>query len=191
MKILLASGSPRRRELLSGMGLEFDICTPSFDEGSVSGFSPEITVEKLSLGKALSAVTDGAVVIGSDTVVALDDIILGKPSDEKDAFRMLRMLSGRTHYVCTGVAFVGNGKNIVFHEKTAVHFKELTDDEIIAYVKSGEPMDKAGAYGIQGKGAMLVSGIEGDYFTVVGFPVCRVAQTLKDEFGIDCLKGTV
>ena len=190
MKILLASGSPRRRELLSGMGLSFDICKPCFDEDSVFGFSPEVTVEKLSLGKALSAKAEDALVIGSDTVVALDGEILGKPCDEKDAFRMLKMLSGRTHFVYTGVALAGQGKNIVFHEKTAVHFKHLTDDDITAYVKSGEPMDKAGAYGIQGKGAMLVSRIEGDYFTVVGFPVCRVAEALKNEFGIDCLKGT-
>jgi len=191
MKILLASGSPRRRELLSGMGLQFDICKPCFDEDSVKGFSPDVTVEKLSLGKATSAACQNTLVIGSDTVVALDDVILGKPTDEKDAFNMLKMLSGRTHFVYAGVALIGDGKSIVFHEKTAVHFKELTDDEILSYVKSGEPMDKAGAYGIQGLGALLVSGIEGDYFTVVGFPVCRVAEKLKNEFGIDCLKGTL
>ena len=189
MKILLASKSPRRRELLLGMGLEFDICSPQFDEDSVAGFSPDVTVEKLSLGKAMSASRDDAVVIGSDTVVALDGVILGKPADEADAVRMLKMLSGRKHYVYTGVALVGGGKSVVFHEKTAVQFRHLTDEDIAAYVASGEPMDKAGAYGIQGKGALLVSGIEGDYFTVVGLPVCRVAQALKNEFGIDCLKG--
>ncbi len=190
MKILLASKSPRRRELLLGMGLKFDICSPQFDEDSVSGFSPEVTVEKLSLGKALSAAENSdAIVIGSDTVVALDNVILGKPADEADAVRMLQMLSDRTHFVYTGVAIVGNGKSIVTHEKTAVHFRKLTDEDIKNYVACGEPMDKAGAYGIQGKGAMLVSGIEGDYFTVVGFPVCRVSEILKNEFGIDCLKG--
>ena len=187
MKILLASGSPRRRELLSGMGLQFDICKPCFDEDSVKGFSPDVTVEKLSLGKATSAACENTLVIGSDTVVALDDVILGKPTDEKDAFNMLKMLSGRTHFVYTGVALVGGGKSIVFHEKTAVHFKELTDDEIIAYVKSGEPMDKSGAYGIQGKGCLFVEKIEGDYLNVVGLPVVKLAKILKEEFNFNII----
>lgn len=187
MRLILASGSPRRREILSEMGYTFDVKTADFDESTVALDDPKEGVQKLALGKALAAVQQPGLYLGSDTVVVLDGVVMGKPSDEQDAFRMLRSLSGRTHEVCTGVALVTVGEDgtvehtETFVEATEVTFFELTDEEIDRYIRTGEPMDKAGAYGIQGLGRVLVEGIRGDYETVVGLPAARVYRALREH----------
>ena len=190
MNIILASGSPRRKELLETMGIRsFTILKPEFDESSVTAPDPGALVEALSRGKAAAAAAQAGpepLIIAADTVVALEDAVLGKPADEADAFRMLSALSGRRHRVYTGVTVRQGDRVLTGHEVTEVTFRPLTDAEIWAYIRTGEPMDKAGAYGIQGRGSLLVEGIVGDYFNVMGLPVCRLGLMLR-EFGLDCL----
>ena len=181
MSIVLASASPRRRELLQTAGVEFTVCVSDAEERIPPGTSPHEAVMLLAKQKALAVAKDrpNDLVIGADTVVVYDGAILGKPADEADAARMLRMLSGRTHTVYTGVCLVSAGSAETFFEQTQVTFYPLTDDEIAAYIATGEPMDKAGAYGIQGRGCTLVRGICGDYFNVVGLPVAALCRRLK------------
>lgn len=189
MKIVLASQSPRRRQLLGQMGLEFTTKSPEVDESRFDGLPPRQLVATLSREKArhIAAGEDpDTLVIGSDTVVVLDETILGKPADKADAARMLTALSGRTHHVCTGVTLCRGDKEVTEVEETEVTFRPLTAEEIAAYIATGEPMDKAGAYGIQGLGALLVEGIQGDYNCVMGLPVYRLGRLLLD-FGVDCL----
>ena len=177
MKIVLASQSPRRRQLLGQMGLEFTTQSPEIDEAAFQGRDARDLVQILSREKArwiAGQVDPETLVIGADTVVVRDGEILGKPKGEEEARAMLASLSGRTHKVLTQV------------EETQVTFRPLTDQEIRQYVSTGEPMDKAGAYGIQGLGGLLVAGIQGDYHNVVGLPVCRLGRMLLD-FGVDCL----
>ena len=189
MKIVLASQSPRRRELLGKMGLEFTTKSPEIDEEAITGLPAVELVKALSREKCLHIARDEdpeTIVIGSDTVVVLDGVILGKPVNEADAIRMLTALSGRSHQVCTGVT-VCQGKTVMSEaEVTQVTFRTLTDTEIRQYVATGEPMDKAGSYGIQGYGGLLVSGIQGDYSNVVGLPVCHLGRMLLG-FGVDCM----
>ncbi len=183
--IILASGSPRRKELMTLAGLDFEIKVADVDETLPEGIAPFDAVKMLSLKKA-KAVADeytDKIVIGADTVVAFDGKILGKPTDKNDAFEMLRMLSGQTHKVYTGVAIICNDTICNFYEETDVEFYPLTDDEIISYINTGEPMDKAGAYGIQGKGCVLVKRINGDYSNVVGLPIARLSRELKNYGG--------
>ena len=188
-KIVLASSSPRRRELLGIFGLPFD-CIPAVGEEKSEGYpSCEALTEGLARQKALEVaarVDDDTVVIGSDTLVELDGVKLGKPQSEEDAFRMLRALSGRAHRVCTGLCCVKGDTVLSGVEITEVVFRPLTDAEIRAYIATGEPMDKAGAYGIQGKASLFVEGIRGDYFTVMGLPLCRLGTMLK-ELGVTLL----
>lgn len=190
-KIVLASASPRRRELLQNMGLDFEIITSDGAEQVFENELPQDTVKRLSSEKALNvakrAPYDDCIVIGADTVVAIDGKILGKPVDEGDAKRMLTLLSGRTHKVYTGVSVIEtiSGERVSDYVETEVKFVNLTERQIEKYVSSGEPMDKAGAYGIQDLGAMLVEKINGDYFNVVGLPVSRLAGILRDRFGVD------
>ncbi len=189
MKIVLASQSPRRRELLGKMGLEFTTKAPEIDETALSGLPARQLVEALSREKALWAARQEdpeAIVIGSDTVVVRDGEILGKPASPAQAEEMLASLSGRSHEVCTGVTVCQGDRVVSQVEVTQVTFRHLTPQEIARYVRTGEPMDKAGAYGIQGLGALLVEGIQGDYSAVVGLPVCRLGRILLD-FGVDCL----
>ncbi|MCI6858725.1 MAG: Maf family protein [Eubacterium sp.] len=190
MKIILASGSPRRRELLSRTGFDFTVQVSNADE-NVEEEVPEKLVEELAQRKA-KAVFDlqkeDCLVIGADTIVVKDGKTLGKPKDKEEAVEMLLSISGRTHQVYTGVALfmLREGKCVaqkVFHECTEVEMTEMTEQEIRAYVKSGEPLDKAGAYGIQGKAAVFIRGIRGDYYNVVGLPVCRVYHEMQDMFG--------
>lgn len=191
MKIVLASQSPRRRELLGIMGLEFTTKSPDINEEAFEALSAEALVQTLSLEKArhIARFEDKeTVVIGADTVVVQDGTILGKPASPSAAEAMLRSLSGRTHWVYTGVTVCQGDKILTAVEKTEVTFRSLTEAEVASYVQSGEPMDKAGAYGIQGKGGLLVSGIRGDYSNVVGLPVCRLGQMLR-QVGIDCLSS--
>ena len=190
MSIILASQSPRRRELLRQMGItDFEIRPAVGAELIDPALTPIQIVEMLSRQKAEEvAASAGAedIVIAADTVVSVDGRVLGKPRTEKDAFRMLSSLSGRSHTVYTGVTVRRGNEASTHYEATKVQFRKLTEHEISCYIATGEPMDKAGAYGIQGFGGMLVSGIEGDYSNVVGLPVCLLGQMLL-PFGIDAL----
>ncbi len=184
--IILASQSPRRHELLTRMGIPcFQTVSPQVDETELTAAAPAELVEGLSRRKA-DAVADGvpdAVVIAADTVVVLDGVVMGKPANTDEAVTMLSSLAGRSHQVYTGVT-VRRGELVrTCHEVTEVTFRALTPGEIADYVKTGEPMDKAGAYGIQGYGSLLVTGIRGDYYNVMGLPVCRLAAMLG-EFGV-------
>lgn len=189
MKIVLASQSPRRKELLGRMGLEFVTQASKIDESAFDGLEARELVATLSREKAqwIARQLDGeTLVIGADTVVVRDGAALGKPKDAEDAVAMLLSLSGRDHQVCTGVTVCRGDRVLTQVEETQVTFRELTEAEVRQYVSTREPMDKAGAYGIQGLGGLLVEGIRGDYSNVVGLPVCRLGQMLKD-FGVDCL----
>lgn len=189
MKLILASQSPRRRELLGRLGLKFTIKTSQLDESAYTAETPEALVKRLSLEKALRAArgeSPDTLVLGADTVVVLDGRTLGKPKDAADAEAMLTALSGRTHTVCTGLTLCRGPEVLTEAEQTQVTFRALRPEEIRAYVRSGEPLDKAGAYGIQGLGCLFVSGIRGDYSNVVGLPLCRLGRMLE-RFGVDCL----
>ena len=184
-RLILASGSPRRRELLAKMGYEFEICAPDVDE-HVSGHASDI-VFTLAQRKAKAAAAHCAsgVVIASDTLVSLDGAPLGKPEDANDARRMLRALSDREHEVFTGVCVMdaATGRTETRSVRTGVTFRALTDDEIDAYVSTGEPMDKAGAYAIQGGAGAFVSKLDGELENVIGFPVVEVKEILE-HFGL-------
>jgi septum formation protein len=188
--LVLASSSPRRRELLQTLGNPFTIQTSDVDETTGPGLSPKEVVEELAMRKAraVAATRKEGIVLGSDTIVVLDDQILGKPADEADAFRMLSMLQGREHTVYSGVALVdaATGQAEVSHSHTQVRIRPLSETEIKSYISTREPMDKAGSYAIQGIGATIVEGITGDYFTVVGLPLCLTANMLS-RFGITVL----
>lgn len=190
MNIILASGSPRRRQLLEQLGLSFTVQSSDVDESVEPGLSPAAMVEQLSLRKGQAVaerVGPDSLVLAADTVVALGDAVLGKPQDRAKAVSMLTSLSGKTHQVYTGVTLLGGGRRVTEHETTAVTFRSLSREEIVAYVDTGEPMDKAGAYGIQGYGALLVERLEGDYFNVMGLPLCRLGRMLA-AFGVEPLK---
>lgn len=188
--IVLASGSPRRQELLRRIGIEnFDVVVPDADERCPAGLSPRDTVAHIARAKAEAAralTAPGDVVVTADTMVFLDGERLGKPRDEADALRMLAALAGRRHTVCTGVTVRQGDKYKCFTVSTDVYFRPLSERELRAYVLSGEPMDKAGAYAAQGLGALLVDRIDGDFFNVMGLPVAALSQALR-EFGIDLL----
>ncbi|MBQ7196612.1 MAG: septum formation inhibitor Maf [Synergistaceae bacterium] len=181
-KIILASGSPRRRELLKDIGLEFEIYKPDVDESKLENELPQDLCLRLSRLKAKSGAEKfpGSIIIAADTIVVIDKKILGKPHDREDAFRMLKTLQGREHEVITGVSVALNEKIFSHAEHTTVKFISMTDDEIREYVSTGECDDKAGAYAIQGKGATLIEGINGDYFNVVGLPLCSLTKILKN-----------
>ena len=184
-RFILASASPRRKEILSNAGFSFDIIVSDADENITENLSPEKTVGELAKRKAFSVweKNKDSVVFGCDTVVAIDGKILGKPIDDEDAFNMLKMLSGRVHTVSTGVCICSKDKAEIFNNSTQVEFYELSDDTIKSYISSGEGRDKAGSYGIQGFGCVLVKEIKGDYFSVMGLPVSQSARVLAD-FGI-------
>ncbi|WP_314981742.1 Maf family protein [uncultured Veillonella sp.] len=183
--LYLASQSPRRTELLTQVGIDHTVVSSSYEEPNEGYDSPIAMVKAQALGKARCAVgiPKGGIVLGADTIVVLDNEVLGKPQDEADARKMLERLSGRSHSVVTGVALLIKGDEVVFHNETKVYFKELAPFEIESYIASGEPMDKAGAYGIQGKGALWVEKIEGSYTNVVGLPVEHVYDELCKALG--------
>ena len=189
MAMILASQSPRRRELLGQMGFSFTVRPARGEELPHPELTPAQLVEELARQKALE-VSAGAdaddVVVAADTVVAVDGTVLGKPQDRAHAAEMLSALSGREHTVYTGVAVKRGETLLVEHEATQVRFRPLTEREIDLYIQTGEPMDKAGSYGIQGYGALLVEGIRGDYFNVVGLPICRLGRMLA-QVGEDAL----
>lgn len=180
MKLILASQSPRRQELLGKLSMDFQIQVPDVDEQMDLLGDPAQQVAAVSLRKAQAVQAEpDDVVIAADTVVVCDGKILGKPKSTEHAAQMLRMLSGRAHQVMTGLTVLQGNRQESCTEITTVHFKSLTDQEIARYVASGDPMDKAGAYGIQSGATMFVEGIEGDYFNVVGLPLCRLYKVLQ------------
>ena len=188
MRIILASKSPRRREILSMLGVKFDVISADADESSAIT-DPASLVKELSLRKgravrellkAEGAWDEETLIIASDTVVATDDEILGKPQGNADAARMLRLLSGSAHYVVSGVALLTGDQEIADAEKTAVRFATMSEKDIEWYVKSGEPADKAGAYAVQGLASLFIEGLDGDYFNVVGLPVHRLELLLQE-----------
>ena len=180
MELVLASKSPRRRELMHLLDMPFSVRVADVEETLLPGAAPEQQAAHLSYIKAKAAAKSGEIVIGADTIVVLGDRILGKPSDKQEAVAMLQLLSGKTHRVMTGVSVISDNKELSVAEVTEVTFRALTQQEILHYVDTLEPMDKAGAYGIQGGAAKFVEGIRGDYFNVVGLPVCRLSQILKE-----------
>lgn len=191
-KLVLASASPRRRELMSLLGVPFEIIVSNVVEVIDKLLPPEEMVKDLALQKARAVVDnlDQGLVIGADTIVVIAAKIMGKPANEEEAFTMLKELSGQEHQVYTGIALVDkvSGEQEVAAEVTMVKFKELTDGEIRAYLATGEPFDKAGAYAIQGRAAVFIEGIKGDYNNVVGLPVYRLAQLLK-RFNVEILSN--
>ncbi|MBQ7334615.1 MAG: septum formation inhibitor Maf [Clostridia bacterium] len=190
-RLILASGSPRRHELLTTAGIPHEIRVPMADETLPPHVESRRAVALLSQRKAAAALAvspEGeALVLAADTGVSLDGEILGKPHSEEEARQMLMRLSGRSHTVCTGVTVADRHKSVTAVEVTAVRMRKILPEEIDAYVASGDPMDKAGAYGIQGKAGVFVSGIDGDYFNVVGLPVCLVGNILTKHFGFQLI----
>ena len=191
MKLILASQSPRRRDILRGLGIDFEVVVSDADETSTET-DPRLLVEELSRRKAL-AVRDfllaqgrdlsDTVILSSDTVVSIDGRILGKPHDEREAREMLRLLSGRTNEVVSGIALLGKGKFCSAHEVTGVDFDVLDEDTISAYLGKESPYDKAGAYAIQGPACTFISGVRGDYFNIVGLPVHRLCVLYHEMYG--------
>ena len=186
--VVLASQSPRRRDLLTLVGIAHEVRPANIDERYLAGEAPRAHTERLARGKAAAVAAPHAVTIGSDTIVVVDGDVLGKPRDEDDAARMLRRLSGRSHVVITAVAASWDGRLLSDVEEVHVTFRGLSDSDIAAYIATREPMDKAGAYGIQGFGATIVERVDGDYFAVMGLPLNRLARLLESlglvyEFG--------
>jgi len=181
MQIILASQSPRRRELMQLFHLSFTVRAADIDETIDPGKAPADEVARLSLLKARAVPReDGDIVIAADTIVVCDGQVLGKPKDPEEAAAMLRLLSGKVHQVMTGLTVLRGQTAVTRTQITQIRFCALTEKQIVAYVRSGEPMDKAGAYGIQGGGALFVEQIQGDYFNVVGLPVCLLGQILRE-----------
>ena len=185
LRVVLASSSPRRHQLLELIGVTHEVQPADLDETYIDGEMPGAYAERLARGKAevVSALNREFVVIGADTIVVADDHVLGKPRDEADATRMLKMLSGRAHIVMTAVAVAHEASIVSIVEKVSVTFRDLSDEEIASYIATGEPMDKAGAYGIQGYGATIVRRIDGDYFAVMGLSLVRLVE-LMGQLGI-------
>lgn len=179
--IILASGSPRRKEILSQAGVEFEIIPSKFDEESLEFTNIDEYSKALSYHKAMDVFKDhpNDVIIASDTIVVINDTILGKPKDEKDAYRMLNLLQGKKHSVITSVCIINKEKIDTFLSRSFVTFYKMSDQDIKDYIATKEPMDKAGAYAIQGKAAKYIRSINGDYYTIVGLPIAKVIKSLK------------
>lgn len=190
MSIVLASGSPRRRELMEMLGIEdLKIIPARGEEKPPKGATPGELVTALAAAKAREVAASRPVtdtVIGADTIVWVQGQVFGKPHSREDAERMLRVLSGNSHQVYTGVCVIKDGEERCGYEVTTVRFRPLSGKEIAAYIKTGEPMDKAGAYGAQGKAALFVQGIEGDFFNVMGLPLCLLGEMLRER-GVEVL----
>lgn len=180
-RLILASSSPRRKELLELANLPFEILVSDIEETIPGNELPETIVQLLARQKAMAVAEKArdAYVIGADTIVVYNGIILGKPKTTEDAYATLKMLSDKTHEVLTGVSIISPEREVTFFERTKVTFWPLAEEEIKQYIASGEPMDKAGSYGIQGRGSLLVKKVEGDYFSVVGLPIARTVRELK------------
>jgi septum formation protein len=189
MRVILASASARRRELLKQIGLNFEIDVSNIEESIDSSMGPDEIATLLAMQKAVDVAKrykdDDCIIIGADTIVVQGSSILGKPKDEHEAKKMLSALQGKSHFVLTGIALINpaEGKFVSDYEKTKVTFCKMSPDEIERYVSTKEPLDKAGAYGIQGMGSKYISSIQGDFFNVVGLPICRMTQILNKQFG--------
>ncbi len=187
-KIILASKSARRKEILEHLGLNPTVIVSNADENVSENLSPERFVEEVSLRKAEAVkplCKEDDLIIASDTVVCCDGKILGKPQDEKEALYMLSLLSGTTHKVTSGLAVIYNGKTVLSNETTEVTFRKISESEALSYVRTGESFDKAGGYGVQDKASVFTERINGDYLNVVGLPVYRLFSLLKTEYGLD------
>ena len=193
MNIILASSSPRRKEILENTNTKFDIMKSEIDETILENELPSQVVMRLAFEKAIDIASKhkDSLVIGADTVVVLDKSILGKPKDKEDAFDMIKKLSGKTHQVITGISLINlnANKKIIDYVVSSVKFKDLSTEDIKDYIKTNESLDKAGAYGIQGYGALLVDEIQGDYFNIVGLPISRLSDLLKQHFNINLFYG--
>ncbi|OSB10211.1 Maf family protein [Paraclostridium bifermentans] len=192
MNIILASGSPRRKEILENTNLKFSVITSDIDEIIFENEEPIQLVLRLAFEKCMSVAQNNPsdLVIGADTIVVLDNEILGKPKNEEEAFKTLSKLSNREHQVITGMSIVNleNEKKLVDYAISNVKFKKLTDQDIKDYISTKECLDKAGSYGIQGYGALLVEKIKGDYFNIVGLPISKLSDILKINFNINLFK---
>lgn len=190
-RLVLASASPRRKEILENLGLDFEVITSNAEEKVDSDIPPYMVVQQLAMlkGTDVALKTENALVISADTIVYLDGEILGKPGEIQNARQMLKKLSGKEHEVYTGICITdsGAGKSVSDYELTKVKFRDLNDEEIENYINTGEPMDKAGGYGIQGKGCLLVEKINGDYLNVVGLPATKLSKILKEEFNFNII----
>ena len=189
MDIILASKSPRRREILANTKVRFSVKESQIEEIIKDNETPKETVMRLAYEKALDVANNNekSLVIGADTIVVINDQILGKPKNEEEAYNMIKLLSGKTHYVITGFALINLSlnKRVIDCEVSQVTFKELSDECIKDYINTKESLDKAGAYGIQGYGGLLVKNIQGDYFNIVGLPISKISDCLKDQFKIN------
>ena len=189
MNIILASASPRRREILENTNVKFDVISSSIEELVLEGESPCQMVMRLAFEKGIDIASKrkSDLVISADTIVVLDNTVLGKPKDEEEAKLMITNLSGRTHQVITGISLINleNDKKVIDYVISNVKFKNLSEDDINDYIKTKESLDKAGAYGIQGYGALLVEEIQGDYFNIVGLPISKLSDLLKKHFNIN------
>ncbi|MCR8746498.1 Maf family protein [Romboutsia lituseburensis] len=193
MNIILASASPRRKEILENTNTKFEIIKSEIDEVILANELPSQVVMRLAFEKSIDIASKhpDSLVIGADTVVVLDNNILGKPKDSSDAFNMIKQLSGKTHQVITGISLINLNVNqkIIDYVVSNVKFKDLSEEDIKDYIQTNESLDKAGAYGIQGYGAMLVEEIQGDYFNIVGLPISRLSDLLKKHFNINLFYG--
>ena len=189
MNIILASASPRRREILENTNVKFDVISSSIEELVLEGESPCQMVMRLAFEKGIDIASKrkSDLVISADTIVVLDNTVLGKPKDEEEAKLMITNLSGRTHQVITGISLINleNDKKVIDYVISNVKFKNLSEDDINDYIRTKESLDKAGAYGIQGYGALLVEEIKGDYFNIVGLPISKLSDLLKIHFNIN------
>ena len=193
MKVILASASPRRKEILQNTKLNFDIQKSDIEEVILENESPEDMVVRLAYEKAFDVAKRNTdrLVIGADTIVALDNEVLGKPKDQNEAYQMIKRLSNKTHKVITGISLINLKENKIIKDYVVsfVTFKYLSEDSIKDYINTNESLDKAGAYGIQGYGALLVKNIQGDYFNIVGLPISRLSDLLKNHFDINLFYG--
>lgn len=193
MNIILASASPRRKEILGNTNVKFTVIKSEIDEVILDNEKPQQVVMRLAFEKCLDIASkhEEDLVIGADTIVVLDDEILGKPKDEKEAYRMIKSLSNRTHQVITGISLINLQSNtkIIDCVVSNVKFKDLSEEDIRDYLQTNESLDKAGAYGIQGYGALLVEEIQGDYFNIVGLPISKLSDLLKEHFKINLFYG--
>lgn len=193
MDIILASSSPRRKEILGNTNLKFKIIKSNIDEVILSKESPYQVVMRLAYEKSMDIAYSNKdkLIIGADTVVCLDDVILGKPKDELEAIEMIKKLSGKTHQVITGISLINldANKKIIDYVVSYVKFKKLSHEDVMDYIQTNESLDKAGAYGIQGYGALLVEEIKGDYFNIVGLPISKLSDLLKKHFSINLFYG--
>ena len=189
MNIILASASPRRKEILENANVKFKIMSSDIEELTLEGESPCQMVMRLAFEKGINIADKqkSDLVISADTIVVLDNNVLGKPKDEKEARYMIESLSGKTHQVITGISLINleNNKKIIDYVISNVKFKNLSEEDINGYISTNESLDKAGAYGIQGYGALLVDEIQGDYFNIVGLPISRLSDLLKKHFNIN------